>query len=455
MSYKLFCFLIATTLAACQNLPPSPGPLDAEVSSPVPPSASPVLPTPLPEPSEQPSALPSVEPSYAPTPTPEPTPLGKAGEIQYYDLTYCRAITASETQNPVLRSPLDVVVSQDGQTVYATNQREPDEVVRDQSVTRAGTTLFKRLRDRQFVYKLQNGQASIMNIDGNYAHSCFSEGGEIERDGEDQLLLGTVEIEQDTINTSYKPGFITLYKAFAFHGVKVNAEPVVSQVLFRDTDPEVFAAYYAPQRLKSLRYQPDLSPLVFYLSAKQEPFDYDLLRAYDREKVDWAMVMKEGRWNYSVPTFAVLPEDQLRYGMLLFTKPWPVDAEESLNAVSELFRDQAAKDTQGCWNAEAFTDTPFTVSRMRANAEGVVYLTESASHSLWKLSPEGKLSCFAGGGQAGYADGSAQQARFRNPAEIDIDGAGNLYVADTGNHAIRKVTPEGVVSTIYRAPDAR
>lgn len=138
---------------------------------------------------------------------------------------------------------------------------------------------------------------------------------------------------------------------------------------------------------------------------------------------------------------------------LSLLKPWPIPLKERFGSATETFDQQASQDTKGCWNAEAFADTPFTVSRMRANAEGVVYLTESASHSLWKLSPEGELSCFVGGGKAGYADGSAQQARFRNPAEIDIDGAGNLYVADTENHAIRKVTPEGVVSTIYRAPD--
>ena len=269
-SSKWSLVVLVGLLASCQNLPPSPGPLDQETAVPVFPSASPMEPTPSPEPSEQSSVFPSVAPTFTPTPTPtpEPTPFGKVGETLYYDLTYCRAITESEIQNPVLRSPIDVVVSQDGQTIYATNQREPDEVAKDHRVTRAGMTLFKRLRDRQFVYKIQNGQARVLNIDGNYAHSCFSEGGEIERDGEDQLLLGTVEIEQDNINTSNEPGYFTPYKAFAFHEVKVNANPVVSQVLFRDTDPEVFAAHYAPQRLKSLRYQPDLNPLVFYFHVK-------------------------------------------------------------------------------------------------------------------------------------------------------------------------------------------
>ncbi len=441
-------------LVACQNLPPSPGPLDLEVSSPVPPSASPVLPAPLPEPSGLPSALPSVEPSYAPTPTPEPTPLGKAGETLFHDLTYCRAITESEIQNPVLHSPLDVVVSQDGQTIYATNQRKPDEGLRDQTVSRAGMRLSKQLRDRQFVYKLHNGRVSVLNIDGNYAHSCFSEGGEIERYGDDQLLLGTVEIDQDLININYVPGFITPYKAFVFHGVKVNAEPMVSQVLFRDTDPEVFWAHYAPQRLKSLRYQPDLNPLVFYLSAKKDEMDNTFLRAYDRESTSWHEVMShKGAWNFRVaPIFALLPQERLIYGRFLLEKPWPIHLQERFEDRTGAF---IALETQRPSTCTQSNCEPFTVSRMRANTEGIVYLTESVSHSIWKLSPDGKLSFFVGGGEAGYADGSARQARFRNPAEIDIDGAGNLYVADTGNHAIRKVTPEGVVTTIYRAPDVQ
>lgn len=80
------------------------------------------------------------------------------------------------------------------------------------------------------------------------------------------------------------------------------------------------------------------------------------------------------------------------------------------------------------------------------------YFSESEGHSIWKIDIHHQLTCLAGGGKAGYRDGTGTEARFNDPSEIDLDAAGNLYVADTGNDAIRKITPEGVVTTVYKAP---
>jgi hypothetical protein len=52
------------------------------------------------------------------------------------------------------------------------------------------------------------------------------------------------------------------------------------------------------------------------------------------------------------------------------------------------------------------------------------------------------------GGTRGFADGDGRAARFDTPSGLAIDEDGNLYVADTGNHAIRRVTPDGVVTTL-------
>jgi serine/threonine protein kinase/sugar lactone lactonase YvrE len=63
--------------------------------------------------------------------------------------------------------------------------------------------------------------------------------------------------------------------------------------------------------------------------------------------------------------------------------------------------------------------------------------------------PGPAIATYAGQpGTKGYADGSALQAQFRLPNNVAVDGAGNLYVADTGNDVVRKITPAGVVSTI-------
>jgi len=53
-----------------------------------------------------------------------------------------------------------------------------------------------------------------------------------------------------------------------------------------------------------------------------------------------------------------------------------------------------------------------------------------------------------------FMDGVGENAHFNQIKALDIDAAGNIYVADTGNRAIRKITPDGTVSTLYRAPTA-
>lgn len=85
---------------------------------------------------------------------------------------------------------------------------------------------------------------------------------------------------------------------------------------------------------------------------------------------------------------------------------------------------------------------------MTIDADGNLYLIDSGS-TIRKITPTGTVSTLAGSsGQWGDADGNGPAARFRMPEGIGIDAAGNLYVADTGNHAIRRVTPGGEVSTV-------
>jgi streptogramin lyase len=80
---------------------------------------------------------------------------------------------------------------------------------------------------------------------------------------------------------------------------------------------------------------------------------------------------------------------------------------------------------------------------------GNVYVADTLNHTIRKITPGGVVSTLAGTvGDVGSADGKGAAASFKYPAGVATDGAGNVYVADTGNDTIRKITPAGVVTTL-------
>jgi DNA-binding beta-propeller fold protein YncE len=81
---------------------------------------------------------------------------------------------------------------------------------------------------------------------------------------------------------------------------------------------------------------------------------------------------------------------------------------------------------------------------------GTIFVSDSENHTIRKITPEGMVSTLAGSaGITGREDGTGTTARFNRPAGIALNQSGNIYVVDSCNHAIRKITPEGVVSTVY------
>lgn len=81
-------------------------------------------------------------------------------------------------------------------------------------------------------------------------------------------------------------------------------------------------------------------------------------------------------------------------------------------------------------------------------SDGSVIVADRWNHAIRRVTPEGVVTTIAGGNGAGLLGGAAENAQFDSPRDVAIDGEGAIYVADTGNHRIRKITADGVVSTI-------
>ena len=86
------------------------------------------------------------------------------------------------------------------------------------------------------------------------------------------------------------------------------------------------------------------------------------------------------------------------------------------------------------------------------DAAGNIYVADRGNNVIRKISPKGRVITIAGAKNAGYVNATDESAYFNSPTGVCVDASGNVYVADAGNSAIRKITPGGVVTTIAGGP---
>ncbi|MBD1367388.1 gliding motility-associated C-terminal domain-containing protein [Mucilaginibacter sp. ZT4R22] len=89
-----------------------------------------------------------------------------------------------------------------------------------------------------------------------------------------------------------------------------------------------------------------------------------------------------------------------------------------------------------------------TPDALATDAAGNIYVSDQANNLIRMITPGGLVSTLAGSGNAGAADGKGAAASFDNPRGLTIDANGDIYVADQANNVVRKITPDGTVSTI-------
>ncbi len=118
----------------------------------------------------------------------------------------------------------------------------------------------------------------------------------------------------------------------------------------------------------------------------------------------------------------------------------------SVNTVSTLAGTASVTGSQDGSGVAASFNNPYGIAN---DSAGSIYVADTNNNTIRKISPQGLVSTLAGtAGITGSDNGTGVAASFSYPYNIAVDSAGNIYVADNGNNIIRKITSSGVVSTL-------
>ena len=129
-------------------------------------------------------------------------------------------------------------------------------------------------------------------------------------------------------------------------------------------------------------------------------------------------------------------------------------ADTSNNRIRKLSTDGTRVSTIAGTGVAGFTDGRTDQAQfdgpigIAVDKSGNLFIADTYNDSIRKITTEGVVTTVAGTGSPGYSDGPANSAMFDTPSGVAVDKDGNLFIADTGNHAIRKISPLGEVTTV-------
>ena len=142
------------------------------------------------------------------------------------------------------------------------------------------------------------------------------------------------------------------------------------------------------------------------------------------------------------------------------------DVTESQRRASSIYLERSPARQDTCYVNTSpttyFIESPnadggYHLAGMVIDSKGTIYVSETLSNTIYTINlppyeenDRGDFLEKYTSGKTGYQDGDLSEAQFNTPTTLVIDAQDNIYVADTSNHAIRKITPEGVVSTLFK-----
>ncbi len=128
-------------------------------------------------------------------------------------------------------------------------------------------------------------------------------------------------------------------------------------------------------------------------------------------------------------------------------------SEVSTYAGIDLVLDDAGL-PQGSWIDGSSEQAMFSHPQgLAVAADGSVYVADTGNHAIRRIDASGQVSTVAGTGVLGLRDGAGGEAQFNAPSDVAVAADGTVYVADTLNHAIRKIAVDGTVSTLNAPSD--
>lgn len=134
-------------------------------------------------------------------------------------------------------------------------------------------------------------------------------------------------------------------------------------------------------------------------------------------------------------------------------------SDSGSETVRRIGRDGTVSTLAGAIGVEGYADGPGTSARFNhpvglgVDRQGNVFVADAYNSTVRRIAPGGEVTTLAGtAGATGWRDGVGARARFNTPVGLALDATGNVYVSEYFNHTIRRITPDGRVSTVAGIP---